>query len=61
MKKILVENYAVVLTEPVTVVQNPTTVFTDDNVDVVLFDTEEEYLFYLQTNNIENNQEGDQR
>ena len=53
MKKILVGNYAVVLTAPITVIQNPTTVFTDDNVIIVQFETEDELNQYLSDNNIE--------
>lgn len=53
MKKILVGNYAVVLTTPVIVINSPTSVFTDENIEIISFDTEDLFLQYIKENNID--------
>jgi hypothetical protein len=53
MKKQLINNYAVVLTAPVTVINSPTSVFTDENIEIISFDTEDLFLQYIKENNID--------
>jgi hypothetical protein len=52
MKQILVNYKAVICSEPPSIVEHPTTVFTDEGVDVKQFDTDADFEQYLTDNNL---------
>ena len=47
MKQILAMNYAVIEAEEVMIINHPTTIFTDDDVCVTLYDTEEKCNYHI--------------
>jgi len=47
MKQILAMNYAVIEAEEVMIINHPTTIFTDDDVSVTLYDTEEKCNYHI--------------
>ena len=47
MKQILAMNYAVIEAEEVMIISHPTTIFTDDDIPVSVYDTEEEVNYHI--------------
>ena len=47
MKQILAMNYAVIEAEEVMIINHPTTIFTDDNIPVSIYDTEEQMNYHI--------------